>query len=102
MSLKAAIFDMDGVITDTASTHFAAWKEMFDIFLREHAAQQGTKFHPFIHKDYLQFVDGKPREDGIQSFLKSRHIQLVPGSDTDTFDKNTIKGLGNYKNQIFF
>ncbi|APF18594.1 beta-phosphoglucomutase family hydrolase [Caldithrix abyssi] len=98
----AVVFDLDGVITQTASVHSAAWKQMFDEFLREYAEQSGEPFREFTHNnDYLPFVDGKPRFDGVAAFLKSRNIDLPFGDPQDDPGKNTICGLGNRKNEIF-
>jgi alpha,alpha-trehalase len=94
-----AIFDLDGVITDTASTHAAAWKRLFDSFLRE---RDGAGFRPFdIENDYLPYVDGRPRYEGVRTFLESRDIELPYGDPTDSADTKTICGLGNAKNQYF-
>jgi trehalose 6-phosphate phosphatase len=97
-NIKAAIVDMDGVITKTATLHSKAWKEMFDSFLQK----KETNFSPFdIKDDYIKYVDGKPRLDGIRSFLSSREIKLPEGSPTDDERKETVYGLGNRKNKIF-
>ncbi len=99
--ITAYIFDMDGVITATAGVHAQAWKEMFDEFLKNHAAEEKT-FKPFDKRsDYLKYVDGKPRYDGVKSFLESRGIDLPYGSPGDPPGKLTICGLGNRKNQMF-
>ncbi len=80
----ACLFDMDGVVTQTALVHAAAWKDMFDKFLRQRAEQSGEKFVPFdASKDYGDYVDGKPRLDGTRSFLESRGINLPEGSPDD-------------------
>jgi trehalose 6-phosphate phosphatase len=97
----AAILDMDGVITRSAGTHLASWKQMFDEFLRERADRQGEKSVPFTDEDYYRYVDGKPRYDGAQSFLNSRGISLPYGSPDDPPGKETVCGLGNRKNQYF-
>lgn len=98
----AAVFDLDGVVTKTAAVHAAAWKELFDTYLRAHAARAGEPFRPFdIQQDYLRYVDGKPRYDGVQSFLASRDISLPYGTPDDSPDKETICGLGNRKNRLF-
>lgn len=100
--VDAVIFDMDGVVTDTARVHAAAWKHLFDEFLREHAGQSGRQFQAFdAGADYLRYVDGKPRYDGVQSFLKSRGISLPYGDPDDPPGKETVCGLGNRKNQYF-
>ena len=99
---NAVIFDLDGVITKTALVHSAAWKRMFDEYLREHAAKTGEKFVEFSHeKDYLPYVDGKPRYKGVESFLQSRGITLPFGDPSDDPGKETVCGLGNRKNQAF-
>ncbi len=97
----ACLFDMDGVVTQTAVLHAAAWKEMFDDFLRDYAARTGTKFVPFDpHADYDTYVDGKPRLDGTRSFLESRSIHLPEGTPDDAPGTPTIYGLSNRKNQL--
>lgn len=99
MSLQAVILDMDGVITQTATLHARAWKLMFDAFLQE---KQGENFQPLnIEEDYKKFIDGKPRFDGILSFLKSRNIELQEGNKDDGVDKDSVYGLGFRKNEIF-
>lgn len=100
--VRACLFDLDGVLTDTASVHTKAWKAMFDAFLSERARRTGEKFVPFdAAADYRQYVDGKKREDGIQSFLSSRGIELPDGGPDDAGDAETIYGLGNRKNDMF-
>jgi len=101
MTLEAAIFDLDGVITDTAKVHFAAWKELFDNYLKERAAQLNEEFQEFTELDYLQYVDGMPRYDGIQTFLKSRAAHIPKGKPNDDIDQETICGMANRKNQLF-
>ena len=99
--VAACLFDMDGVVTKTAIVHAAAWKQMFDDFLRERAQSTGTEFVPFdSHHDYDAYVDGKPRLDGTKSFLESRGIELPEGSPDDPPDAETVNGLGNRKNVI--
>ena len=84
--VAACLFDMDGVVTKTAIVHAAAWKQMFDDFLRERAQSTGTEFVPFdSHHDYDAYVDGKPRLDGTRSFLESRGIDLPGKPAPDTF-----------------
>ncbi len=101
-ALDAFIFDMDGVVTDTASIHAAAWKKLFDAFLRKVSRRSGEKFRPFdIESDYHIYVDGKPRYDGVKSFLESRGISLPYGSPEDDIDRQTVCGLGNRKNLYF-
>lgn len=98
----AVIFDLDGVITRTAKTHAAAWKTVFDGFLRERAARSREAFVPFDpDADYRRYVDGKPRYDGVQSFLRARGIELPYGDPTDPPERETICGLGNRKNVAF-
>ncbi len=97
----AVLFDLDGVLTDTASIHAAAWKRMFDGFLRARATDGGTVFVPFdADADYRAYVDGKPRYDGVRSFLSSRTIELPEGDAGDPITANTVIGLGNRKNQL--
>ncbi len=99
--IRGCLFDLDGVLTQTAKVHDAAWKQMFDEFLRERASQAGQPFTPFDPvKDYDEYVDGKPRADGTRSFLESRGIELPEGSPDDAPDAETINGLGNRKNVI--
>jgi beta-phosphoglucomutase family hydrolase len=96
--IRACLFDLDGVLTRTATVHAAAWKEMFDGFLR---ARDGDGFRPFDpEKDYDEYVDGKPREDGVRDFLRSRRISVREGSPQDGADVESIHGLGARKNQI--
>lgn len=98
---RACLFDMDGVVTQTALVHAAAWKEMFDRFLREWSEQTGQRFVPFddVH-DYDQYVDGKPRLDGTRSFLAARGITLPEGSPDDPPGTPTVYGLSNQKNDL--
>jgi beta-phosphoglucomutase family hydrolase len=101
-SVHACLFDLDGVLTDTASVHTKAWKVMFDAFLKERAEKTGEQFVPFDPAtDYRQYVDGKKREDGVRSFLASRGIELPDGNPDDPPDADTIYGLGNRKNDAF-
>jgi beta-phosphoglucomutase family hydrolase len=99
--ITACLFDMDGVVTKTAVVHCAAWKEMFDDFLRQWSAKTGTPFVPFdpVH-DYDEYVDGKPRMDGTRSFLESRAITLPEGSEDDPPGAATIWALSNKKNDL--
>ena len=99
--IRACLFDMDGVLTDTAKVHAAAWKEMFDGYLRQCAEREGGQFRPFdAATDYDEYVDGKPRYDGVRSFLASRGITLPEGSPSDPPDAETVDGLGNRKNEL--
>jgi trehalose 6-phosphate phosphatase len=99
--LDAVVFDTDGVLTDTASVHAAAWKRLFDEYLRQRAARLGEPFRPFEQRDYLLHVDGKPRYDGVAGFLASRGITLPWGDPTDPPGRETVCGLGNTKNRWF-
>src|SRR6201996_7263201 len=94
--VKACLFDMDGVVTQTAVVHAAAWKEMFDEFLRQHAGETGTTFVPF--DAYAAYVDAKPRLDATRSFLQSRGIELPEGTPADPPGTPTVYGLSNRKN----
>lgn len=97
----AVLFDLDGVLTDTAELHADAWKVMFDEFLHRWSADHGHPFIPFeIETDYLQYVDGKPRYEGVASFLESRRIVLPEGAPDDPAHADTICGLGNRKNEL--
>jgi len=99
--IRGCLFDLDGVLTQTAKVHDAAWKQMFDEFLRARASQSGQPFTPFDPaRDYDEYVDGKPRADGTRSFLESRGIELPEGSPDDPPDAETVNGLGNRKNVI--
>jgi beta-phosphoglucomutase family hydrolase len=95
--IKACLFDLDGVVTRTAVVHAAAWKEMFDAFLRE---REGDHFRPFDDHDYDQYVDGLPRADGVRTFLASRGIELPDGNPDDPPGAETVHGLGNRKNAL--
>ncbi len=101
-NLDGVIFDMDGVVTDTAITHARAWKQLFDEYLKKRAAERCESFRPFdLDSDYRCYVDGIPRYDGVRSFLESRHISLSCGQTTDQIEQETICGLGNRKNKYF-
>lgn len=101
-AVHACLFDLDGVLTDTASVHTRAWKAMFDAYLRDRAGTTGTAFVPFdAAADYQKYVDGKKREDGVRSFLASRGIELPDGTPADSPDTETVNGLGNHKNELF-
>ncbi len=97
----AVIFDLDGVITHTALLHVRAWAQLFDAFLQAVAGRKNQPFTPFTREDYLSFVDGKPRYDGIVSFLGAKGVVLPYGSPNDPPHKETVCGLGNRKNDIF-
>lgn len=97
----AVLFDLDGVLTATAKVHAAAWKKTFDEFLRHRSEQRGEPFVPFeIDPDYKVYVDGKPRSDGITSFLKSRGIELPRGEASDPPAAETVYGIGNQKSDL--
>jgi trehalose 6-phosphate phosphatase len=101
-SFAAGIFDLDGVVTHTASLHAQAWKQVFDEFLKERAHETGGDFVEFdLRDDYLTFVDGKPRYQGVQSFLRSREIELPFGKPNDEPSHATACGLGNRKNELY-
>jgi beta-phosphoglucomutase family hydrolase len=100
--VRACLFDLDGVLTDTASVHRRAWKAMFDAYLRQRAQRLNEPFVPFDpDHDYLTYVDGKKREDGVRSFLASRGITLPDGQPDDAPAAETVYGLGNRKNALF-
>ena len=99
--LDAVIFDLDGVITDTATVHSAAWKQMFDGFLVNRADRAGEDHQPFSAEDYYLYVDGKPRYDGVESFLASRGISIPHGEPGDPPEAETTCGLGNRKDELF-
>jgi beta-phosphoglucomutase family hydrolase len=100
-SVRACLFDLDGVLTRTATVHAAAWKEMFDGYLRERAARTGEEFVPFDPvADSTRYVDGKPRYDGVRSFLTARSIELPEGESSDSPAAETVCGLGNRKNEL--
>ena len=97
----AVLFDLDGVITDTASLHATAWKQMFDEYLKTRAQEKGEGFRPFdIASDYRLHVDGKPRFDGVRDFLRSRNIKLPEGNVEDPAEAATVCGLGNRKDDL--
>jgi beta-phosphoglucomutase family hydrolase len=99
--ITACLFDLDGVLTQTAKIHARAWKETFDDYLRERSEETGEPFHEFDRPtDYDEYVDGKPRLDGVRSFLESRGIQLPMGSPSDPPDAETIHGIGTRKNDL--
>jgi beta-phosphoglucomutase family hydrolase len=99
--VSACLFDLDGVLTQTAKVHAKAWKQMFDAYLQDRARRRGEDFIPFDPvKDYDEYVDGKPRYEGVQSFLSARGIDLPRGDPSDPPDAETVDGLGNRKNEI--
>jgi beta-phosphoglucomutase family hydrolase len=99
--ITACLFDLDGVLTQTAKVHSAAWKEMFDAFLLERSQQTGEPFRPFeVSTDYPLYVDGKLRQDGVRSFLASRRITLPEGAAGDPPKALTVHGLGTRKNAL--
>jgi beta-phosphoglucomutase family hydrolase len=96
--ITVCLFDLDGVVTKTAVVHAAAWKETFDAFLRE---REGADFRPFDPvADYDEYVDGRPRADGVRTFLASRGIELPDGTPGDPPDAQTVQGIGNRKNEL--
>ncbi len=100
--VQACLFDLDGVLTDTASVHTKAWKVMFDDFLRRRADHTAQAFVAFDSDgDYRRFVDGRKREDGVRSFLASRGIEIADGDPDDPPSAETVYGLGNRKNAMF-
>jgi beta-phosphoglucomutase family hydrolase len=99
--VSACLFDMDGVVTRTATVHDKAWKQMFDEFLRKRSESSGGQFVPFDPvEDYDNYVDGKPRLEGTRSFLASRGIHLPDGSPDDQPGEATVWGLSNRKNNL--
>jgi beta-phosphoglucomutase family hydrolase len=99
--VTACLFDLDGVLTQTAKVHAAAWQEMFDDYLRARAARTGAPFVPFDPvRDYDEYVDGLPREDGTRGFLRSRGIELPEGGPDDPADAETIHTLSERKNRL--
>ncbi len=102
ITLKGVVFDLDGVITRTARVHAEAWETAFNEFLKLHAEEKSIPFDPFDRtNDYQNYVDGKPRFEGVLSFLKSRSIQLPPGSPDGPPGMDTICGIGNRKNELY-
>lgn len=98
---RACLFDLDGVLTDTASVHAAAWKQMFDDFLRARAERDGTSLQPFDEQaDYGPYVDGRPRLEGTRGFLRSRGIELPEGGPEEAPDAETIYALSTKKNDL--
>ncbi|RIJ41895.1 HAD family hydrolase [Pontibacter oryzae] len=100
--IKALIFDLDGVVTQTARIHAQAWKRTFDAYLQAKGDQNGIKYNPLsIETDYRRYIDGIPRHDGVRNFLASRGISLPAGTPADKAGTETIAGLGNQKNVYF-
>jgi beta-phosphoglucomutase family hydrolase len=100
-NVRVCLFDLDGVLTDTASVHAAAWKQMFDDYLRKRSQSDGTPFREFdVKTDYGPYVDGRPRLDGTRGFLQSRGIDLPEGSPDDPPDAETLWGLSTRKNDL--
>lgn len=101
-SVTACLFDLDGVLTQTAHVHNAAWEQMFNDYLRDRAGRTGESFVPFDpDRDYREYVDGRSRADGVRTFLASRGITLPEGEPGDPAEAETVNGLGNRKNVIF-
>lgn len=96
--IRICLFDLDGVLTDTAAVHTVAWKQMFDAYLQERDGDAFTPFDPGA--DYTRYVDGKPRADGVRAFLASREIELSDGDLDDGPDRETVHGLGSRKNDL--
>jgi beta-phosphoglucomutase family hydrolase len=100
--LEAFLFDLDGVVTRTAAIHAAAWKQLFDDYLARRARNERTGFVPFDPvDDYQKYVDGRPREEGVRTFLEARGITLPPGKPDDTPELETLNGLGKRKDAYF-
>src|SRR5262245_26091279 len=99
-ALRSCLFDLDGVLVSSVASHAAAWKQTFDAFLQARSERDGTPFVPFdlVH-DYAQYVDGMKREDGVRTFLAARGITLPEGAPDDSPDLETVRGLGNRKNE---
>ncbi|QSR28667.1 haloacid dehalogenase [Nocardioides aromaticivorans] len=97
----AVLFDLDGVVTPTADVHKHAWEAMFTAFLTARSAADGVAYAPYTEQDYFDFVDGKPRYDGVRDFLASRGITLPEGEPDDPPTAQTVCGLGNRKNDAF-
>ena len=102
ITLKGVIFDLDGVITRTAAVHAQAWETAFNEFLKQRAEEKNVPFEPFDPtSDYHNYVDGKPRFEGVMSFLKSRNVRLAPGDPEDPASMDSICGVGNRKNDLY-
>lgn len=100
-TVKACLFDLDGVLTHTAAVHNAAWRATFDEFLKTRSDESGEPFVPFdTEADYNRYVDGRPRADGVRTFLASRGITLPEGTPDDPPGAETVNGLGNKKNEL--
>lgn len=99
--MEAVVFDMDGVVTSTAGSHARSWAQTFNDFLKTRQRASGDDLAPFTNADYLTYVDGKPRYDGVRSFLSSRGITLPEGDPEDPPSEETVCGLGNRKNEVF-
>lgn len=100
--IKALIFDLDGVVTQTARVHAQAWKRMFDAYLQKRGEAEGKHYEPLdIETDYREYIDGIPRYDGVRNFLESRGIRLPEGTPEDEAGHETVAGLGNLKNMYF-
>jgi len=98
---EAVLFDLDGVITDSAKIHAACWKFTFDTFLKRYASESGEEFEPFdIETDYFHYVDGKPRYEGVRHFLASRNLELPEGTPDSPAYEQSICGIGNRKNEL--
>ena len=98
--VRACLFDLDGVLTQTARQHAAAWKETFDVYLRNRSEATGEPFREFEPHDYERYVDGRPRFDGVRTFLTSRGIELPEGAPDDPPSAETVAGIGNRKNEL--
>ena len=99
--MTACLFDLDGVLTQTALVHNAAWKQTFDAYLQKWSQQHGQAFVPFDSgRDYHDYVDGRQRADGVRTFLASRGITLPEGTPGDGPDEETVNGIGNRKNEL--
>ena len=99
---SAVLSDLDGVITQTARLHAAAWKRLFDDYLEQLTARRGATFTPFdLEEDYRVHLDGKPRHEGVRDFLNSRGLSLPLGSPSDGADRDTLYGMGNKKDAYF-
>lgn len=102
LQCKGIIFDLDGVITQTAKLHFKAWKNTFDEYLKNYAEKKNHDFRPFdYNRDYIPFVDGRSRYQGVKAFLDSRGITIPYGKAADKPSQNTVCGVGNSKNLLF-